>query len=68
MEIKRPLLLISNDDGYQSKGIRSLVEMLSDYGDIIVCAPEAARSGLLLCLLRHHPVTAPLWNRGTARG
>ena len=45
MEIKRPLLLISNDDGYQAKGIRQLVEMLSDYGDIIVCAPEDARSG-----------------------
>ena len=45
MEIKRPLLLISNDDGYQAKGIRSLVEMVSDYGDVIVCAPEDARSG-----------------------
>lgn len=45
MEIKRPLLLISNDDGYQSRGIRCLVEMLSDVGDIIVCAPDDARSG-----------------------
>ena len=45
MEIKRPLLLISNDDGYQAKCIRQLVEMVSDYGDIIVCAPEDARSG-----------------------
>ena len=45
MEIKRPLLLISNDDGYQAKGIRDLIEMLSDLGDIMVCAPEDARSG-----------------------
>lgn len=45
MEIKRPLLLISNDDGYQAKGINTLVEMLSDMGDIIVCAPESACSG-----------------------
>ena len=45
MEIKRPLLLISNDDGYQAKGIRQLVEMVSDFGDIIVCAPDEARSG-----------------------
>ena len=45
MEIKRPLLLISNDDGYQAKGINALIEMLSDLGDIIVCAPEDARSG-----------------------
>ena len=45
MEIKRPLLLISNDDGYQAKGLQDLVEMISDYGDIIVCAPDDARSG-----------------------
>ena len=45
MEIKRPLLLISNDDGYQAKGINTLVEMLADLGDIIVCAPEEACSG-----------------------
>ena len=45
MEIKRPLLLISNDDGYLAKGINCLVEMLSDLGDIIVCAPDDARSG-----------------------
>lgn len=45
MEIKRPLLLISNDDGYAAKGIRELVKMVSAYGDVIVCAPESARSG-----------------------
>ena len=45
MEIKRPLLLISNDDGYQAKGINDLVEMLSDIANIVVCAPEDARSG-----------------------
>ena len=45
MEIKRPLLLISNDDGYQAKGINCLVDMLKDMADIIVCAPDDARSG-----------------------
>ena len=42
---KRPLILISNDDGFQAKGINSLVDMLSDMADIIVCAPDSARSG-----------------------
>ena len=41
----RPLILISNDDGYQSKGIRCLIEMIRDLGDILVCAPDDARSG-----------------------
>ena len=45
MEIKRPLLLISNDDGYAAKGLRELVSIVSAYGDVIVCAPESARSG-----------------------
>lgn len=41
----RKLILISNDDGYQAKGINSLVEMVRDLADIIVCAPDGARSG-----------------------
>lgn len=43
--IMRPLILISNDDGYQAKGINELVNMIRDLGDIIVCAPEGGRSG-----------------------
>ncbi|GAA6530037.1 5'-nucleotidase SurE [Segatella asaccharophila] len=45
MENKKPFILISNDDGYHSGGIRYLVEMLRDKADLLVCAPEAARSG-----------------------
>ncbi len=41
----KPLILISNDDGYEAKGIRSLVDMLRGMGDIIVCAPDSPRSG-----------------------
>ena len=45
MKNKRPLILISNDDGYQAKGINCLVDMVRDLGDIIVCAPDGGRSG-----------------------
>jgi len=41
----RPLILISNDDGYHSKGLASLVDMVRDMADLLVCAPESARSG-----------------------
>lgn len=41
----KPLILISNDDGYEAKGINELIRMISDLGDIIVCAPKGARSG-----------------------
>jgi len=42
---QRPLILISNDDGYQAKGIHALVDMLRPLADILVCAPDSARSG-----------------------
>lgn len=39
-------ILISNDDGYHAKGIRSLVEMLKPLGcEITVCTPDGGRSG-----------------------
>ena len=42
---KRPLILISNDDGYQAKGINCLIDMIRHLGDIVVCAPDGPRSG-----------------------
>ena len=42
----RPLILISNDDGYEAKGINELTGMIRDLGDVLVCAPEGARSGM----------------------
>ena len=45
MKEEKPLILISNDDGYHAKGLHSLVKMLADVAHIIVCAPEAGRSG-----------------------
>ena len=45
MENKRPLVLISNDDGYHANGIKTLVRFLKDWCDVLVVAPESARSG-----------------------
>lgn len=42
---KKPFILISNDDGYHANGIKTLVRILSGVADLLVCAPEAARSG-----------------------
>jgi 5'-nucleotidase len=38
-------ILVSNDDGYRSAGIRALSAALRSFGDIIVVAPEMNRSG-----------------------
>ena len=45
MENKRPLILISNDDGVMAKGISELIKFLRPLGEIVVMAPDTARSG-----------------------
>lgn len=41
----KPLILISNDDGISSLGIRRLVDAVTGLGTIFVVAPDAPRSG-----------------------
>ena len=45
MTNRKPLILVSNDDGYQSRGILALVDMLKPLADVLVCAPDGGRSG-----------------------
>ena len=52
-----PFILISNDDGYQAKGINCLVEMVRDMADILVCAPDEARSGYACAFSAVTPLT-----------
>lgn len=42
----RPLILVSNDDGITSNGIRHLVEVMNDIGEVIVVAPDSPQSGM----------------------
>ena len=52
----RPLVLISNDDGYQSEGIRILRETLSEWADTVVVAPEIEQSAMSHSLSLHRPL------------
>jgi 5'/3'-nucleotidase len=42
----KPLILISNDDGVTSKGIRLLVNIMKEFGDVMVVAPNSPQSGM----------------------
>jgi len=67
MENKRPLILISNDDGYHAKGINSLIDMVGGLGDVLVCAPESARSGFSCAFSATTPLRLKLrrkWDGG----
>ena len=36
MNNSRPLIFVSNDDGYNAEGIKTLIKVAMDYGDVIV--------------------------------
>lgn len=52
----KPLILISNDDGYQAKGIQFLADTLRPLAQIIVVAPTEGRSGMGCACTFREPV------------
>ncbi|WP_457617140.1 5'/3'-nucleotidase SurE [Lutibacter sp.] len=43
---KRPLILVTNDDGITAPGIRTLIEVMNEIGDVVVVAPDSPQSGM----------------------
>lgn len=52
----RPLVLLSNDDGYRSTGIAALRSALAEVADVVVCAPDAEQSAASHALSLHRPL------------
>ena len=46
MAMKRPLILVCNDDGITAPGIRFLIDCVKELGDVVVVAPDKAQSGM----------------------
>ena len=44
--MERPLILVTNDDGVTATGIRALVEMAKEFGEVYVVAPDSPQSGM----------------------
>ena len=42
----KPLILITNDDGISSPGIRFLIRQMNRLGDVVVVAPDSPQSGM----------------------
>ena len=57
--MKKPLILVTNDDGVAAPGIRALVEVACEIGEAVVVAPDSPQSG------QGHAITisTPLWLR-----
>lgn len=43
---KKPLILVSNDDGITSPGIKHLIEAMTQLGEVVVVAPDSPQSGM----------------------
>ena len=43
--MSKPLILVVNDDGITSPGIRKLISIMNDFGEVVVVAPDAPQSG-----------------------
>lgn len=54
----RPLVLLSNDDGHSSRGLRTLRDVLATWADVIVVAPETEQSATSHSLSLHRPLRA----------
>lgn len=43
---KKPLILVTNDDGITAPGIRTLISLMNQIGDVVVVAPNNPQSGM----------------------
>lgn len=43
---KKPLILVTNDDGINAPGIRTLISIMNTLGEVVVVAPDSPQSGM----------------------
>ena len=58
MSAQRPLVLLSNDDGVDSHGLRVLAEALRTWADVVTVAPETEQSAMSHSLSLNRPLRA----------
>ncbi|HRE74708.1 MAG TPA: 5'/3'-nucleotidase SurE [Flavobacteriales bacterium] len=46
MKKKKPVILVTNDDGITAPGIRALVEAVKGFGTILIVSPDSPQSGM----------------------
>jgi 5'-nucleotidase len=53
---KDKLILVTNDDGINAKGLKSLVEVAAQFGNVIVVAPNEGQSGMAHAITVKTPI------------
>jgi 5'-nucleotidase len=46
MNTLKPLILVTNDDGVSAPGLRALIAVMAEIGDVLVVAPDRPQSGM----------------------
>lgn len=50
-------ILVTNDDGFDAKGMIALVEVLRQFGELLIVAPKSAQSGMSMAVtMGHKPI------------
>lgn len=49
-------ILVTNDDGITSGGIRALIEVAQEFGEVVVVAPDKPQSAMGHAITIHHPL------------
>lgn len=71
LNVRKPRVLLTNDDGISSRGLRVFARLLGKYAEVTVVAPNQAQSGMSAALsleqplyLKHlrHDETADWWS------
>src|SRR5690606_3878393 len=52
----KPLVLLSNDDGYRSDGIRAMASALREKFEVVICAPDSEQSASSHSLSLNRPL------------
>ncbi len=58
--MERPLILVTNDDGFTAKGIKSLINAVSEFGDLLIVAPDKPQSGMGHAITVNEPLRVSL--------
>lgn len=54
--MKKPRVLLTNDDGYQAAGLRALADAFREIAEVIIVAPSYERSGAAQSLTLRQPI------------
>ena len=56
MSKRKPVILVTNDDGINAPGIAALVEAAAEFGKLIIIAPDKPQSGMGHAITVNHPL------------